>query len=540
MTKLQQVKEFIKCKESFEHYCENHVLIEIPGGDILLKPYDKQKELIEKLLIERYLLVLKSRQVGISTIIQALCSWLVVFFDNVVVGIISKDGKEATDFARAVRGMVEKLPSWMNPGFDKYTEQSFILKNGSKVFAATVNPQAPEKTLRGKPITFLVIDEAAFIKNIDEAWTSMVPALSTSQKHARNSGIPYGTIILSTPNKTMGTGAWYYKKYTQAISDDYDSIFKPFIIHWKMIPELANDPEWYNTQCRLFDNDPKKIEQELELKFLPSGGSFFDDKVCIILQEDKREPRKKVKLFNSEFWEFEEPNNDSYYLIGVDTAPEFGSDESAINVIDYETAEQVAEYKGKISVTNFCKIIEYVAHRFHGLLIIEKNSYGNQVVEYFDNKTENNIPIYKEKKSEGKVSSGLTTNLKTRPLMINALYKYITQYTNSIKSSRTAMQLIGLVEKKNGKVEADTGCKDDLVLSISLCYYVREYDPPLILEKKDSIVMKNFNDIIVLNNDESIENEFKNMNNINSDLLKQIKDKNLNSSYVDMITFIRS
>jgi len=100
--------------------------------------------------------------------------------------------------------------------------------------------------------------------------------------------------------------------------------------------------------------------------------------------------------------------------------------------------------------------------------------------------------------------------------------------------------LIGLVEKKNGKVEADTGCKDDLALSISLCYYVREYDPPLILEKKDSIVMKNFNDIIVLNNDESIENEFKDMNNINSDLLKQIKDKNLNSSYVDMITFIRS
>jgi len=540
MTKLQQVNEFIKCKESFDYYCRNYVLIEIPGGDVLLQPYNKQKELIDTLLMLKYLIVLKSRQVGISTIIQALCSWLVTFFDNVVVGIISKDGKEATDFSRAIRGMVEKLPDWMNPGFDKYTEQSFILKNGSKTFAATVNPQAPEKTLRGKPITFLVIDEAAFIKNLDDAWTSMVPALSTSQKHARNLNIPYGTIILSTPNKTMGTGAWYYKKYTQAVSNDHDSIFKPFIIHWRMIPELANDPEWYNTQCKLFDNDPKKIEQELELKFLPAGGSFFDDKVCIVLQDDKKEPIKKVKIFKSEFWEFEKPNKDSYYLLGVDTAPEFGTDESAINVIDFETAEQVAEFKGKLSVTNFCKVIEYVSYRFHGLLIIENNSYGNQIIEYFDNKEENNIPIYREKKGKNETNLGLSTNLKTRPLMINALYKYINEYPNSIKSERTAMQLIGLVENKNGKVEADTGCKDDLALSLSMCYYVREYDPPLILEKKDSAVVKNFNDIINLNDDMTIEKEFKDINNINSDLLKKIKDENLNTSYVDMITFIRS
>ena len=313
LTKAQQVNEFMKCKASFDYYCRHYAYIEIPGGDILINPYKKQKELIDYIEAEKYICVLKSRQIGISTIIQAYCSWLVIFFENTVVGIISKDGAEATVFARTIRGIVEKLPEWMKPkkgmsgpGFDKYTEQSFILTNGSKVFASTVNPNAPDKCLRGKAITFLVIDEAAFIKYIDIAWTSIVPALSTAHKHARANGVPYGTIILSTPNKTIGVGQWFYAKYTRAVSkvsEDVFGTFKPFVIHWKMIEELAGDPNWYKVQCEMFDNDQRKIEQELELKFLPAGGSFFDQRTCTILQDNTRDliPVEVMKLFNGEF-----------------------------------------------------------------------------------------------------------------------------------------------------------------------------------------------------------------------------------------------
>ena len=186
------ITEYLKCKSNFEYCCRKYILIEIPGKDIYLQPYRKQVELVNLIEEKRYVLVLKSRQIGISTIIQAYSAWLTIFFNNAVIGIISKDGKEATDFARAIRGMVEKLPEWMKPprgplgrGFAKRTEQSFILTNGSKVFASPVNPNAPDKTLRGKAITFLVIDEAAFVHHIDTAWTSLVPALSTNQMQAK-------------------------------------------------------------------------------------------------------------------------------------------------------------------------------------------------------------------------------------------------------------------------------------------------------------------------------------------------------------------
>ncbi|HUU86917.1 MAG TPA: terminase family protein, partial [Candidatus Glassbacteria bacterium] len=351
----EYVSEYLKCKNSFEYFCENYILIEVPGQDALLKPYQKQKELIHLVEEKRYVLVLKSRQIGISTIIQAYAAWLAVFFDNAVIGIISKDGKEATDFARAIRGMVEKLPDWMKPpkgplgkGFAKRTEQSFILTNGSKVYASPVNPNAPDKTLRGKAITFLVIDEAAFVHHVDTAWTSMVPALSTNQMQAKKAGVPYGTVVLSTPNKTMGVGQWYFNRYTKSISRD--DIFEPFVIHWKMIPELAEDPDWYKTQCRLFDHDQRKIAQELELKFLPSEGSFFEPETVEKVQNAVKIPMEIMRIFNGELWKFSNTLPNRYYIMGVDTAPEHGEDKSAITVWDYETMEQVAEYQGKCKV----------------------------------------------------------------------------------------------------------------------------------------------------------------------------------------------
>jgi len=484
----EYITEYLRCKNNFEYFCRNYIMIELPGKDAHLIPYKKQVELVNLVEAKRYVLVLKSRQIGISTIIQAYAAWLSIFFDNAVIGIISKDGKEATDFARAIRGMVEKVPEWMKPpkgplgrGFAKRTEQSFILTNGSKVYASPVNPNAPDKTLRGKAITFLVIDEAAFVHHIDTAWTSMVPALSTNQMQAKKANVPYGTVVLSTPNKTMGVGEWYFQRYQKSISRD--DIFEPFVIHWKMIPELANDPDWYKTQCRLFDNDPRKIAQELELKFLPAEGSFFEPETVEKVQDAVAEPIERLKLFNGELWRFKNPIPGKYYIMGVDTAPEHGEDKSAVTVWDYETLEQVAEYQGKSKVLDYVKVVKVLAAQYPGLIVVESNSYGNQVVEQLNNSEVGHM-IYKERRGKQTILPGLSTNSKTRPLMIDALYSYVTQYPECIKSERLALELTGLVTKTNGRVEADTGCHDDLALATSCVFYVRKYDPPLMIDSE--------------------------------------------------------
>jgi len=473
------VSEYLKCKQSFLYFCRRYVKIELPGGDVPLIPYGAQENLVMEILKKHFVFVLKSRQIGISTIIQALVCWLVTFYKNVVIGVISKDAPEATDFARHIMSMIDKLPKWMAPKFTKRTERTFILSNGCKCFASPVAPNAPEKTLRGKSVTFLVIDEAAFIKFIDEAWTGMVPALSTNQKNAREKKVPFGTIILSTPNKTQGVGKWFYERYQRAVSKD--DIFKPVQIHWGDIPQLAKDPDWYKTQCELWGHDKRKIQQELELKFIASTGSFFDAEIIEHLQDIKIEPINVMKLYNGEIWKFSDPIPGRFYIAGVDTAPEFGSDKSAVEVFDYETLEQVWEFQGKCSVTDFTEVVKMAGIQYPGCLVIENNSYGNQVAEAINN-TDLSIMMYKEKKGKDQIVPGLNTNSRTRPLMIDSLYSYISEFPECIKSQRLILELIGLISKPSGRVEADTGCNDDLSLAAACAYYVRKYDPPLMID----------------------------------------------------------
>lgn len=535
-----RLKEWIKCQKSFEYFISNYIYLELPGGDVKITPYDKQLELLRLVEDHHYAIVLKSRQIGISTITQAYVCWLTVFHKNVVVGVVSKNGDAATKFSRFIAGFIDKLPKWMNPGFDKRNERSFVLNNGSKCYNTPVDPKNPGNCLRGEAVTFLILDEAAFTQKLEDAWTSMVPALATSQKHAKAAGVPYGTIILSTPNKTTGMGKFFYSRYLKAISGE--GKLKSFIIHWKMIPELADDPDWYKTQCELFDNDPRRIQQELELKFLPTEGSFFDDKTNTILQDNPIDPIEVQKIFNGEIRVFQRPIAGQHYLIGVDTATENGEDKSAIVIFDYVTMQQVWEYQAKCAVTDFCKIVKVACATYPGTIVIENNSVGNQVMETMDRSVYHTM-LYKEKRKNRKgeitgVVPGLCMDRQSRPLVIDSLYSYVSNYPTSIKSKSLALELIGLITKKSGKVEADEGCHDDLALASSMCYYVRKYDPPMMINYKNSEEINDFRNIMEMN-DIYVDD----MNN--ASIMKHIKHKMEKSdlakqdelSYVDIMEF---
>jgi hypothetical protein len=525
----RRLQEYFKCKTSFEYFCRKYIKLELPGGDRLMTPYQKQIELINLIHSIHNMLVLKSRQIGISTVIQAYAAWLVCFFKNAVIGIISKDGKEATDFARSIMSMIDKLPIWLSPKYKKRTEQQFILDNGCKCYATPVNPNHPERTLRGKAITFLVIDEAAFVPHIEDAWVGMVPALSTNQKHAREASVPYGTLILSTPNKTTGLGAWFYKRYQRSMTGD--DIFKHMVIHWKQIHELANDPLWYRTQCEMFGNDPRAIKQELDLVFLPTKGSFLDEITCEKLQRDKPEPIEIVRIFSGESWMFKKPEKGKYYLIGVDTAAEHGEDNSAITVWDYVTLEQVWEYEGKLSVTDFGKVVRLACTKYPGLLVVENTGgYGNQVCEEINRSDLSNM-LYKEKKTDNKIVPGLSNNSKTRPLIIDSLYSYITEFPELVRSKRLALELVGLITKPTGKVEGDVGCRDDLALATACCFYVRKYDPPMAIESNKFLSDTMFIDVMKMN-----DNQRSNITN--EDIMQTVKDNMYsNQGFVNTLSF---
>ena len=300
-------------------------------------------------------------------------------------------------------------------------------------------------------------------------------------------------------------------------------------------------PQW---ECTAYPGTlPQKTGRgltELELKFVATSGTFFDEKVCTTLQENTQEPFEKIKTIGGEIWKFNAPVSGQHYLVGVDTATEFGFDKSAITVWNYETLEQVWEYNGKCEVQDFVKIVLMAGASYPGTIVIENNSYGDQVAKSLrDSELGSMIYMEKSGKNGQILKPGLTTNSKTRPLMLEALYDYVSHFPESVKSERLVMELIGLIEK-NGRVEADRGCNDDLVLSAALSFYVRKYDPPLYISRPHEF-MHDFTNIMDYNNDETIftgsdrDRNLKLLNNIRDAKPEDIKDGNYYINTLDIL-----
>lgn len=491
MSNEEKTYFYIRCKEDPIFFIENCVVAPTVGGYKQVTLYEPQKEIIRSFVIDHHIIMNKSRQTGGSFCTQGLCSWLVLFQENYVIGVVSRSGPESSSYNKKVLDILDNIPQdFMRPESWDYVErnqQSFTLKTtGSKLISQAVSQQKPEGILRGNSIVTLVLDEVAFIDHIDTAFTALMPTVSIAQKAADDAKIPYGNFIISTPNGMKGRGEWYYKQWCKAKTEK--SLYKAKKIHWRDIPGL--DDEWYRKQCDALNNDPKKIQQEMELAFISSDGSFWSDEVQIHLNNlmnSDLDPSVKIieymdggtlTMFNFNF------DVTKFYLIGVDIASENGSDNSVIQVIDFETCEQVAEYVGKLEILKFTQIVKDIAVMFpNNLLIIENTGgFGLAILNILNN-DESNFNIYGETRMTGvgvkkrmKFVAGITTSSKTRPLIIESMYDHVKNNLDLIKSPRLASELLSLTNK-NGKVQASPGNTDDMVMAYAFCFYVRKYSP---------------------------------------------------------------
>ena len=144
-------------------------------------------------MISRFTVILKARQLGISTITAAYCVWLMLFHRDKNVLVIATKFATAANLVKKVKNIMKNLPPWLQVAtisIDNRT--SFELSNGSQIKAASTSGDAG----RSEALSLLVIDEAAHVDGLKELWTGLYPTLSTGGR----------CIALSTPN---GVGNWF-------------------------------------------------------------------------------------------------------------------------------------------------------------------------------------------------------------------------------------------------------------------------------------------------------------------------------------------
>ena len=115
MNKQQQVKELVRCGKDPSYFLKKYVKIQHPTkGLIRFSTYDFQDLCLEDFNKHRFNIVLKSRQLGISTLSAAYAVWLAYFYKDKNILIIATKLAVAQNFIKKVKTAIRSLPEWMS------------------------------------------------------------------------------------------------------------------------------------------------------------------------------------------------------------------------------------------------------------------------------------------------------------------------------------------------------------------------------------------------------------------------------------------
>ena len=469
MSNLKQAikKEYVKCVQDSSYFINKFCVIQHPQrGKIKFELYPFQEEVLKTYQEESYNVILKSRQLGISTLTAAYSLWMMLFQNDKNVLCIATAKDTAKNLVTKVRIMYDNLPSWLKTQIVENNKLSLVFKNGSQIKAIASNESAG----RSEALSLLILDEAAFIERIDTIWTAAQQTLATGGD----------CLAISTPN---GVGNWFHKTWVDAT--DGLNKFNTVKLHWSEHPE--RDQNWRNEQNTILG--PTKAAQECDADFLSSGQSVVDPKILEWYKENMCcEPTEKSGI-DRNLWIWEYPDYSKQYLICADVARGDATDYSAAQVFELESLTQVAEYKGQLGTTEFGNFLIELSTKYNdALLVVENNNIGWATLQTIIDRGYENL-FYQDKDhmivdveqqytnryrhTDRNKIPGFTTTVKTKPLVVAKMEEYTREKMVNLKSTRLIDELFVFIYK-NSKMEALEGYNDDLVMSYSILLWIRD------------------------------------------------------------------
>lgn len=463
-----------KCMSDPIYFMRKYVKIQHPNrGTIPFDLYPFQEDTLDRFHDDRFLLILKSRQLGITTLVAAYSLWMMIFNSDKSILIISIKQEVSKEIVTKVRFANDHLPSWLKVVATEDNRLSLRLKNGSQIQATSSATDAG----RSKAVSLLVLDEAAFIDSASDIWTSCFNTLSTGGR----------AIVLSTPN---GVGNWFHKMWIEAEKKKND--FKTLKLPWDLHPERKQ--EWRDLQTK--NMGERQASQECDCDFLTSGANVID--LLILKEYEERTIHNRPEMgvrdpietrYANSLWIWDLPKSNYDYIVCADVARGDGLDYSSAHVIEIETLTQAAEFQQQISPKEFGNFLVNLATEYNdALLIVEYNGLGPAVLQQITDRDYKNtfyssldLKIVEVQRQitnkhyaeERKLKPGFTTTSSTRPLIISKIEAYFRERLVDIRSVRLINELKTFIWD-NGKAQAAPNYNDDLVIALGIGLWVRD------------------------------------------------------------------
>lgn len=459
-SKKHQITEIVKCGKDPVYFMNKYLKIQHPlKGLIPFNTFKFQDDCVDDFNNHRFNIILKSRQLGLSTLVAAYAVWQAIFYKEKNILIIATKLAVAQNFIRKVKTYIKSMPSWLLvPVITANNKQQVEFSNGSQIKAVPTSEDAG----RSEALSLLIVDEAAFVRNFDELWMGLYPTLSTGGR----------AILLSTPN---GVGGQYHEIYTK--SERKENEFNPIKLMWDVHPE--RDDEWFNKETK--NMSKKQISQELLCDFASSGDTFISGEVLDKLRILTKFPVEKSGPGNN-VWYWEYPLEGVTYTLSADIARGDSGDYSTFHVINTKDMSVSVEFKGKIPPDQFASLLYDIARRFNQAMICpENNAYGYTTLLrlgdlgykniYFSSEKEKYRYLYGEGNNLGK--AGFNTTKESRD-------KILANFEEALRNGRIKTYSHRLISELktfiwNGKkITSMKGYNDDIIMSLAIGCWLSE------------------------------------------------------------------
>tara|TARA_R110000824_G_scaffold104674_1_gene248329 strand:+ start:204 stop:1733 length:1530 start_codon:yes stop_codon:yes gene_type:complete len=435
-----------KCSDDLNYFINKYIKVVHPvRGLVPFELYKFQQDIIAKYQEQRFNFIKKFRQAGITTICAAYSLWYCLFKAEKSVLVVSIGDRESTAFLSRVWRMYDELPEFLKIGTDERNKHVVRFSNKSQIKSVPSSDSAG----RGESVSLLIVDEAAFIDNMEVFWASIFPTISTGGE----------AIVLSTVN---GMANWYYDTYKNAQKGA--NSFNVIDIYWQQHPDYTE--EWAKATKK--NIGPKRWLQEYECEFLGTGDTFIGGETLQVLRDNFNDNYETK--YNNRMRVWKHPEAFKEYLIAADVGLGVDKDFSAFQVIDIYTGEQVAEfYSNKTSIKEYAEILAYEGELYNTAYCVpERNGIGIEFIRIlFEDLEYENIWSQPDKKFQ----LGLQVTNQNRDAILATLEEYIRTNKIHVNSERTVKELTTFIVNKNNKIQAEEGYHDDLVMSLAIACY---------------------------------------------------------------------
>ena len=462
MHKVNLAKELILCGREpiyfIERYCK---IATTEHGIVPFKLFEFQRKCIHDFLKNRYNIINKARQLGISSLIASYAIWYALFFKGKSILIIATKEVTAKNLLKKIKTIIDNMPPDMFLAkITTRNQHTLEFSNGSTIKAVPTSPDAG----RSEAASLLIVDEAAHIDNMDELWAGILPTIATGGK----------CILASSPN---GVGNFFHKTYMGGVHGTNNFFSKT--LHWTVHPD--RDAEWFENETK--NMSKRKIAQEYEAEFLTSGDTFVQAEDISYVSSIVCDPRYKDGI-DRNLWIWQDQIPDEKYIIGADIARGDGKDFSTLSCMRASTWEIVAEYKGKLQPDVFGTLLNEVGKKYNNALLAPENNKFDTTIYRLRELNYPNLFVEKKRNShlsntsmgilfENNTMPGFNTSSHTRPMVLQKLEEVIRNKILKVYSMRFADEL-KTFQWINGKQQAIKDANDDLIVSTAIACWLNE------------------------------------------------------------------